>query len=191
MSNNDVIKALKKQVGRVNFLLKNPKIESRKSRRATNITLLDSLFGINNEYSREFQKMNNAFLLSWYWIINDFELKDYRNYITTWKSIILSALDVCESTWESVINWNKTKASSRKSQTINVNNNNIINQTQTINIDIDNILRNELKWREYKQLKEILEQKNEKTKWEKILKFLTDLWLEALTKIMKEILLWN
>ncbi len=64
MSNNDVIKALKKQVGRVNFLLKNPKIESRKSRRATNITLLDSLFGINNEYSREFQKMNNAFLLS-------------------------------------------------------------------------------------------------------------------------------
>ena len=36
-----------------------------------------------------------------------------------------------------------------------------------------------------------IQEKNEKTKWAKLLKFLTDLWLEALTKIMKEILLWT
>ncbi len=61
---NKIIESLNKQIARGNLLLENPKIESRKSWKATNITLLDSLFGKNNEYSREFQKMNNAFLLS-------------------------------------------------------------------------------------------------------------------------------
>ena len=52
-------------------------------------------------------------------------------------------------------------------------------------------MKNELRWKDYEELKKILQGKNEKTKWEKLLKFLTDLWLEALTKIIKEILLWN
>jgi len=186
-----IIDSLKKQLARVNSLLKNPKIESRKSWKATNITLLDSLFGKNNEYSREFQKMDHAFLLSWYWIINEFELKDYRNYITTWESIILSALDVYESAGESVINWSKTKTASKKSQTINVNNNNIINQTQTVNIDIENSLKNELTVKQYEKLNVILQDKNKKTKWEKLKEFLLQLWSETLAKILKDILLWN
>ncbi|MBQ7074263.1 hypothetical protein IJM86_04300 [bacterium] len=61
---NNLIKALKKQIERVNLLLKNPKIESRKSWKATNITLLDSLFGKNNEYSRAFQGMSYGFIFS-------------------------------------------------------------------------------------------------------------------------------
>ena len=191
MDNNNLIKALKKQIERVNLLLKNPKIDSRKSWKATNITLLDSLFGKNNEYSREFQEMSYGFIFSELWIPMGTDFQYYNSYITTWKTILLSAVDICESAGEAVITWNKSKSSTKKSQTINVNNNNIINQTQTTNINIDNILKNELRWKDYEELKKILQGKNEKTKWEKLLKFLTDLWLEALTKIIKEILLWN
>jgi len=191
MDDNNLIKALKKQIERVNLLLKNPKIDSRKSWKATNITLLDSLFGKNNEYSREFQEMSYGFIFSELWIPMGTDFQYYNNYITTWKTILLSAVDICESAGEAVITWNKSKSSTKKSQTINVNNNNIINQTQTTNINIDNILKNELRWKDYEELKKILQGRNEKTKWEKLLKFLRDLWLEALTKIIKEILLWN
>lgn len=135
--------------------------------------------------------MGYGFLFSEYWIPMGTDFQYYNKYITTWKTILLSAVDICESAGESVITWNKSKPSTKKSQTINVNNNNIITQTQTTNINIDNILKNELRWKEYEELKKILQGKNEKTKWEKLLKFLTDLWLEALTKIMKEILLWG
>lgn len=188
---NNLIKALKKQIERVNLLLKNPKIESRKSWKATNITLLDSLFGKNNEYSRAFQGMSYGFIFSELWIPMGTDFQYYNKYMTTWKAILLSAVDICESAWDAVITWKKSKSSTKKSQTINVNNNNIITQTQTTNINIDNILKSELKWKDYEELKKILQGENEKTKWKKLLKFLTDLWLEALTKILKEIILWN
>lgn len=191
MTNSNIIKTLEKQVERANLLLINPKVESRKSWRATNITLLDSLFGKNNQYSNEFQKMGYSFIFSKFWIPTGTDFEYYSDYVKTWRTILISAIDVLKSAGESIITWNKTKTSSKKSQTINVNNNNIINQTQTINIDIENSLKNELTVKQYEKLNEILQEKNSKTKWKKVLDFLKELWSETLAKIIKGILLWN
>ena len=190
MIDNEIINSLKKQISKWDQLLKDPKIEEWKSRKATNITLLNNIFWKNNEYSNVFQKMVYSFFLSWDWIPDRSEIKRYNEYINTWKSILSSALDIYK-TWISFTPQKNSKSNSKKSQTINVNNNNIINQTQTINIDIENSLKNELTVKQYEKLDEILQNKNKKTKWEKIKEFLLQLWSETLAKILKDILLWN
>lgn len=186
----DVIDSINKQIEKGDDLLKKRSIAGWKSRRATNITLLDNLFGKNNEYSREFQKMTNGFMLAAHWVPNTFDYQDYDSYITIWKMILWNALDLYNKIGKS-IKGNDAKYSIKKWQTINVKNTNILSQTQITNINIDNILKNELRWKEYIQLNKILQEKTKKTKWEKILEFLKDLWSETLAKIIKDILLWN
>lgn len=186
----DVIDSINKQIEKGDDLLKNRSIAGWKSRKATNITLLDNLFGKNNEYSREFQKMTNGFMLAVHWVPNTFDYQDYDSYITIWKMILWNALDLYNKIGKS-IKRNDAKYSIKKWQTINVKNTNILSQTQITNINIDNILKNELRWKEYIQLNKILQEKTKKTKWEKILEFLKDLWSETLAKIIKDILLWN
>ena len=78
---------------------------------------------------------------------------------------------------------------SKKFQDINVINN--IEQKQVLNINIENTFKNELTVKQYEKLNEILQEKNEKTKWEKIKEFLLQLWSETLAKILKDVLLWN
>ena len=100
-----------------------------------------------------------------------------------------------ELTLKNIINefeilWAPQKKVSEKAyQDIKVINN--IEQKQILNINIENTLKNELTVKQYEKLNEILQDKNNKTKWEKIKEFLLQLWSETLAKILKDVLLWN
>ena len=190
MNMNDIIEMINKQIEKWENLYRPRNIAWWKSRKATNITLLDKLFGKNNEFSREFQKMDNEFLLSRYWEINSFDHNDYDSYIITWKMILSNASDLFKNTWK-YMKLKSTKQSTKEQPTIINKNTNIITQTQATNINIDNVLRNELRWKEYTELDKILQEKNGKAKWKKVLDFLKELWSETLAKIVKWILLWN
>ncbi len=74
-------------------------------------------------------------------------------------------------------------------QEINIVNN--IEQSQSLSINIENNLKNELTVKQYERLNEILQNKNKKTKWEKLKEFLLQLWSETLAKLLKDILLWS
>lgn len=186
----DIIEMINKQIEKWDDLFQPRNIAWWKSRKATNITLLDKLFGKNNEFSREFQNMNNSFALARHWIPSSFDYEDYDSYIKTWKIILTNSLDLYKSIWKSIKTKNVNE-STKKQPTIINKNTNIITQTQATNMNIDNVLKNELRWKEYAELDKILQGKDSKTKWKKVLDFLKELWSETLAKIVKWILLWN
>lgn len=84
--------------------------------------------------------------------------------------------------------WVPKKIQQKNDNMWNVHVTNNLNQTSII--DIQNNLKTILNYEQYINLHEILQEKNEKTKWEKLLDFLKDLWSDTLAKLIKDILLW-
>ena len=84
--------------------------------------------------------------------------------------------------------WVPKKIQQKNDNMWNVHVTNNLNQTSII--DIQNNLKIILNYEQYINLHEILQEKNEKTKWEKLLDFLKDLWSDTLAKLIKDILLW-
>lgn len=186
-----LIEELKKKVEMIPVFLeresiiewcKNPKF---KSWETSTLRIIERLsWNKDSSYVKDFSKISfmPGVFISW--------MPDsvFREAFVKWIKSAKCTLDDMISEFETLWIPSNTK-DYKPMQEIKIVNN--LQQNQSLSINIENSLKNELSFNQYENLNKILQEKNEKTKWAKLLKFLTDLWLEALTKIMKEILLWT
>jgi hypothetical protein len=161
----------------------NPKFKSWKT---STLRIIERLsWDKNSSYVKDFSNISfvpGAFIS---WMSNTVFYEAFVTWIETAECILNDMIKEFETLWVPL----NAKGNNKHSQNINIINN--IKQNQSLSINIENCLKNELTVNQYEKLKEILQEKNKKTKWEKIKEFLLQLWSETLAKLLKNILLWS
>ena len=193
MVNNQqqLIKELKKKVEMIPVFLereniiewcKNPKFKSWES---STLRIIERLsWSKDSSYVKDFSKISfiPGVFISWMW--DDVFHEAFIKWIKSAECTLNDMISEFETLWIP-----SNAKDYKPTQEINIVNN--IEQNQSLSINIENSLENELTVKQYESLNEILQDKNKKTKWEKLKEFLLQLWSETLAKILKDILLWN
>ena len=190
MNESKIIKSLRKQVDKIEALSKksieNPDFTGWKEK---TVRILERIGGEDSLYVKGFKKISFS-LPEWVSVLdispNEYE-KAYQDGLKEAKSYLKGIIEELEEMGLPEIKSVNKKSDnmSQKSANAVVN----VNVNNNLNLNINNVLENNLKLSQYKQLKEILSIREKDKKESKLKEFLSDLGTDVIIKILKGILM--
>jgi len=187
MNESKIIESLKKQIDEIETLSK----KDRKNPEFTGwvnktVRILERINGKDSSYVLGFHQI--SFTLRTFSSTSEYKFEEaYQNGLKKAKSYLEN---VIEELYE--IGLPENIKLDDKSNNMNQNSANAVvnvNVNNNLNLNINNVLENNLTVSQYKQLQKILSIEEEKEKENKLKEFFSNLGINAITEILKEIIL--